>query len=367
MARRLWATGLLLLAACATGKLSGPGTRGRDGGVALPDASTPVWDAGRPLPPPPGVDAGTRGPDDPPLDAGAPRGDAGVDAGPETPPPVDPPPVDPGCYTEPVAPDADISDLVSRYGGADWKDVLLQILERRHPASAYLLDEQRDDSYFPTFSDPRSWGGMVGWLDTLVHEETHLYNAYHAIDVGEARSIYVREDLIYYFDHAADDALDGFARSQILSRLEVGADGIYASTYLTGWQGERGFLPLLDETAAYVNEMATLAVLGEHYPGAGVSSRDGSVAMLYFVAVYLQLARDSYPDFYERLRSDSRVKEIVRTEWLRTWFFLELSDRFPALGIHDGDYREALGWPETLETMRHFLGETVGTSPCVGA
>ena len=44
------------------------------------------------------------------------------------------------------------------------------------------------------------------------------------------------------------------------------ADGIYAPTYLTGWQGERGFNELLDETNAYLNEIGAVGVVGELDP-----------------------------------------------------------------------------------------------------
>lgn len=323
------------------------------------DAGPPAQDAGPADPPPaPGTDAGPASP--PGTDAGPPPPPPapGTDAGPADPPP-DPSPA--SCYVEAMDPDADISDIVARYGGSDWKDDLIAAVRRRHPAGADLLEAQRHDSYFGTFSDPSNWGAMVGWIDTLVHEETHLFNAYHAIDVGENHAIYFREDLIYYMPAH----LEGFPRREILEMVEVLRDGIYARTYLTGWQGDRGFIPLVDETTAYVNEMGTLGVLGDYYPGSGVSSRDGSVAFLYFTQLYLRRARASHPEVYETLRGSEVARELVKNNWLRTHFFLEHSDRYPGLGIHDGEYREAMYWPENLDAISEFIGHRVGDSNCL--
>lgn len=265
------------------------------------------------------------------------------------------------CYDEPIDPDADISDLVSRYGGSDWKDVLIEVFERRHPATAFLLEEQRDDSYFGMFSDSRNWGRMVEWIDTLSHEQTHLFNAYEAIDRGTTATIFIREDEIYELD----SSLEGYPRSEISSMITVLPSGQYARLYFTGWQGERGFRPMLDETNAYLNEMCALAVVGEDYPGAGVSSRDGSVAFLYYLQLYLRRARTNYPDFYAAARANATIRDIVQTLWLRTWFCLPISDRFPGLGISDTTFRETIMIPENLAEIRMFIGEDVGASPCL--
>ncbi len=270
-------------------------------------------------------------------------------------------PGDPSCYTEPLFPDADVSDIVNSYGGAGWKDDLIEAMDRRWPAGAWLLQEQYNDSYFGQFSDPNSWTGMVGWLDTLLHEETHLFNAYHAIAVGQNHALYFHEDLILYLPPE-----QGFPRSEIYSELIPEAQaGIYAPTYLTGDQGQRGFNPLLDETLAYVNEVPGLSVFGEYFQG-GVSLRDGAAAFLYFIEVYLRVARTDHPDFYAWAQSQDVYVQAVRTAWLRTYFFYEeVADGYPGLGISDGIYRAAATTPENLAEIEMFIGQPVDASSCL--
>lgn len=350
------------------------GTRSHHGGGGVADGGT---EAGVD---PDGADGGEAGldgdggappehdawlPDPPELDGGP--GDGGDDPGPpdDDPPDDDPPDDDPDppsgdtCYSEPAFPDADISGLVAAYGGSGWQDELIEAVRRRWPAGADLLEAQRDDSYFFEFSDPSSWPGMVDWLATLVHEETHLFDAYHAMEVGESFSLFFRGDLILY-----PPDLDSFPRSEIRGMVEAG-DGMYADTYLTGWQGERGFTELLDELTAYVNEMAALGLLGDYYEGYGTSSRDGAVAFLYFLELYLRRARTAHPDFYDAARADPVVHDIVEYQWLRTHFFLEFSDRFSSLGINDDAYRAAMHAPDAMREISDFLGHTVSDSSCL--
>ncbi len=269
-------------------------------------------------------------------------------------------PGDPNCYSEPLDAHADVAAIVSAYGGADWKDDLIAAMDARWPAGAWLLNEQRNDSYFGQFSDSNSWTGMVGWLDTLVHEETHLFNAYHAISVGESAALYFRDDLIIYMPPD-----ESFPRAEILSELiPEAASGTYASTYLTGSQGQRGFNAVLDETACYVNEVPGLSVFGEYY-GGGVSLRDGSAAFLYFIEMYLRVARTQHPDWYASAKNEQAYVDAVRILWQRTHFFYdEVADDFPNLGISDDLYRNEAYKDENLAEIEMFVGVDLDASPC---
>ncbi|HUH04926.1 MAG TPA: hypothetical protein VML75_23170 [Kofleriaceae bacterium] len=264
------------------------------------------------------------------------------------------------CYTEPVFPAADITDVIAAYGGSDWKDDLIAAMERRHPATAWLLDQQRNDSYFNQFSDPNSWTGMVGWLDTLSHEQTHLFNAYHAQAQGKPHAIFARADLIFYLPTDP-----GFNRSEIWDHLAQGArDGIYAPTYLQGSSGARGFNAMLDEHAAYLNELAAVGSVGEYFQG-GVSLRDGSCAFLYFIELYLRVARTDHPDVYQTLQTTPVYVEAVKTAWLRTHYFLAIADAFPALGISDDMYRALMHQADNRAEIEMFIGHQLDDSSCL--
>ena len=288
--------------------------------------------------------------DDGSSDAGTTTGDSTDDGG------------DPNCYSEPLDPDENVDDIVGSYGGAGYKVQVIEAMQRRWPAGAWLLQERIDDPYWGQFSDSSSWEGMVGWLDTLVHEQTHLFNAYHAIDVGENAALYFREDKILYLPTD-----QGFARAEILQHLIPEAQaGIYAGTYLQGSQGERQFNPLLDEANAYANEVPGLSVFGEYFGGFGLSLRDGSAAFLYFLEVYLRVGRTEHPEWYAWAKTQPVYLEAVELLWLRTHFFYEqVADGFPALGIEDAVYRAAAYEPENLAELSMFTGKAFDASSCV--
>lgn len=269
---------------------------------------------------------------------------------------------DPNCYSEPLDPDAAVDDIVDAYGGAGYKAQVIEAMGRRWPGGAFLLQEQIDDSYWGQFSDSNSWSGMVGWLDTLVHEQTHLFNAYHAIDVGENAALYFGEDRILYLPND-----QGFPRSEILPHLIAGAQsGNYASTYLVGSQGDRLFHPLLDEANAYANEVPGLAVFGEYFDGFGLSLRDGSAAFLYFLEVYLRIGRTEHPEWYAWAQGQPVYLEAVELLWLRTHFFYEaVADGYPSLGIDDAMYRAAAYEAENLAELEMFTGKAFGASSCI--
>ncbi|MEM6989482.1 MAG: hypothetical protein AAF721_03265 [Myxococcota bacterium] len=269
----------------------------------------------------------------------------------------------PVCYTEPLFPNEAVDDIVGAYGGGAYKNQVIEAMGRRWPAGAFLLQEQINDPYWGQFSDPNSWGGMVGWLDTLVHEQTHLFNAYHAIGVGEPHALYFREDKILYLPPD-----QGFARSEIMPHLDPQAAGsTYASTYLTGSQGARLFNPLLDEATAYANEVAGMGVFGEYFGGLGVSLRDGSAAFLYFVEVYLRVGRTAHPEWYAWAQTQEVYVEAVELLWLRTHFFYEeAADQFPALGISDDTYRAIAYEPDNIAEIDMFVGKTFTDSSCLG-
>jgi hypothetical protein len=291
---------------------------------------------------------------------GAPPGDPAEQPDAGAPPPAPDEPADPWCYSEPIFPEADIDALVDAYGGPGWKDELIGIMQVRHPATAWLLEEQRDDGYFDQFSDAWAWSGMVGWLDTLAHEETHLFNAYRAIETDVHHVLYMRGDLIL---ELPEPALD-MQRGEIFDDLGADVvDGIYAVTYLTAEKGERGFVSLLDETSCYLNEVGAVGSVGEHFPH-WASVRDGTLAFLYFVQEYLRVAREEHPDVYVALRGEEAYREAVKLLWLRAHFLLPVADAHEHLGVSDGLYRELMHDAARVGELSAFTGVTLSDSPC---
>lgn len=298
------------------------------------------------------------GSDDRPGDGGddAPPTTAGSDDGGGDDPPTGECPAH--CYCEPFDAAADVDDLEAAFVGGNWAEVMIGVLDRRYPAAADLLVERGDDPWFGAFTDASSFTALMDSVMTEVHEGTHGWDYDHAL--GQPYFGYwLRADL--WFE---PPKIDGFPRAEILGMLVDDSTALYADTYLTGEQGSYGFYELLDEMNAYINGMGAIAAVGEHIPW-GVSGRDGAVAFLYYLELYLRRARTTYPELYAALQAEPEYVELVRTQWLRTHFLLERADAHPHLGIHDQEIRAHLHAPDNQAEIELFIGQPVAASACL--
>lgn len=262
------------------------------------------------------------------------------------------------CYCERFDAAADVSDLEQSFDGDNWAEVMIGVLDRRYPAAADLLVEMADDPYFGAFTDASSFGALMDSVMTEVHEGTHGWD--YADALGQPYFGYwLRADLVYQ-----PPKIEGFPRAEIHSMLVDDSTALYAQTYLTGEQGTYGFYELLDEMNAYINGMGAIAAVGEHIPW-GVSGRDGAVAFLYYLELYLRRARTAYPELYAQLQGEPEYVELVQTQWLRTHFLLERADAYPELGIHDQEIRAHLYAPDNQAEIEMFIGRPLEASSCL--
>jgi hypothetical protein len=319
---------------------------------SLPDlpGDTPVWDpSDDPIPDPV---------EDPLPD---PVMDTVPDPVPDLPDAADIPmdEVPPNCYAEPVDTWASLADLEAAYNGTNYMETMFETLSRRWPAGYDLFVAMEDDPYLGTFTDTSSFTSVMESLMTEVHEATHGWDYSHAS--GSNFAYYLRADLTFHTPWE-----DGFPRSEIRSMLVDDSTSIYES-YLTGTQGTYGFVELLDELNAYINGMAGIAVVGEYEEasGFGISAIDGAVAFTYYLELYLRRARTVYPDLYSRISTDPQFVDLVRTQWLRLHFFLDIADRFPSLGIHDAAIRAHMYESENMQEISLFIGQAVSASSCL--
>jgi hypothetical protein len=343
-----------LLAACEPDVLTGLDDESEvDSGEAPP---APPRDAGMndtgAIAPPPLPDAAVN-------DLGFPVPDAGfeMDAG-------DPPASDAGdpnreCYTEPFDPTVSLADLEQSYNGGNACQVLIEALARRYPAAADLLIEEQNDPYTCSFIDASSFATVMVSGMTEAHEATHGWDYGHSL-FYEHFDYYLRSDL----SHSLSFDVDGFPRSEIYGMVEDDSTDLYRGTYLTGEQGTRGLLELLDETNCYINGLGAMAALGEYEPF-GISGRDGAVAFLYYVALYLRRARVDHPQLYATMLQDAALKEHVKIQWLRTHFFLMFADMIPEIGIHDGEIRDLLYQSHNIGEISMLIGRCVDQTNCL--
>lgn len=262
------------------------------------------------------------------------------------------------CYTEPFDPTIDLSDLRGTYR-SDALGAIMAALERRYPAGRDLLWEERDDPYTGSFIDRSSFGSTMESSMTEVHEATHGWDYSHSL-FYQHFDYYLRGDL----KHSVSFDVDGFPRSEIHGMLEDNSTSLYSGLYLTGEQGTRGFLELLDETNCYINGLGAIAAIADEVPY-GISGRDGAVAFLYYVQLYLRRARTQYPALYQTMRNDAALKDHIQTQWLRTHFFLLHADLEPHVGIRDDEIRANLYAPHNVAEIEMLIGRCVDDTNCL--
>jgi len=292
-----------------------------------------------------------------PTDDGAPPTDAG--------PPS--PWVDPGCidgmYGESLGDGtADISSLLAGYSSADFQTFVDGVLSMRYPIGAHIVRQARTHTEVggdcvDLFLSDRSTGeAVIRGLSTVVHECGHF------LDLGESgfsSAVYVITDALTLTCSGGDATGRGgmtFARSRIrgdsYQTLRPACPGgspspgcdSYADVYLDGNPddatfdgGDQGFDSLLEETAQYVNSLATSHAFTREIGAGGrrVSERDGILTFLWYLERYLRLARESYPAAHSFLLADSCWRTAILTLWGRAWLFLEATVGMAHLGIDD--------------------------------
>lgn len=353
-----------LSAACAEDAL----TRVREDAGRPEDPSVLLDSGGGPVMMPEQHDATVTPPNDDagmvePPDAGTEVVDAGVDAGTpdaemeETPDAGEPEPPH-ECYTEPFDPTVDISDLEANFFNAPAFDAVLTALQRRYPGCYDLLTGQPNDPYIGTFTDGNSFSDAMASAMTECHEATHGWDYAHAL-FYQHFDYWIRGDL----QHSLTFTVDGFARSEIYGDTDQTTD-LYNDLYLTGDQGTRGFLELLDETNCYINGLGGIAAIGDHV-NFGISGRDGAVAFLYYVELYLRRARTQDPTLYAAMQADAALKEHLKIQWLRTNFYLMYADMQPHIGIDDAAIRANLYATNNLAEVAMVIGHCIDTTNCL--
>ena len=265
------------------------------------------------------------------------------------------------CYEEPYFPYIPIDDVRTdfRTRRRSGFNSLKEVLRRRYPAGYDLLVEEQNDPYTGSFVDSSSFSTVMESAMTEVHEATHGWDYGHSLFPVQF-SYWLRTDL----QHRLTFDVNGFARSEIYQMLEDNSTDLYARTYLRGEQGTREFLELLDELNCYVNGLGAITVTGEELTF-GLSGRDGAVAFLYYVQLYLRKVRVEQPSLYQVMQNDSALVEHLKLQWLRTHFYLEYADQIPRIGIRDADIRALLYAPHNMFEISNLIGRCIDPSPCL--
>ena len=315
-----------------------------DGGSPPPrDDAAPVRDSG-----------GSNREDAPPSDGGSAR-DAGPAPDATPPPPIDAGPLD-ACYREAYFPGVSVDDLASSYGSAKWLATSLEVTKRRYPTGNFILGAEKSDPQLASFADPGSFDALMESLMTMCHEETHGYDYEHA---SAGRHQYVlRDDLIIDVPIGST-----FPRSEILAYITDDSTSLYDGTYLEGSMGTYDFADMNDELNAYINGMACITAFGERIHG-GISARDGAIAHILYLQLYLKRARLAHATTYAFLKGDPSWMKFVRFSWARVHFWDGVAKAFPHLEIGVDRIWAHVNEPDNLDEIRQFTGEDPAVVAC---
>jgi len=154
----------------------------------------------------------------------------------------------------------------------------------------------------------------------------------------------VRDDLVI-----RTRRLTNFNRSEILTLHANPAMDTYDEVYLTGQSGAQGFNTLLDEYVQYSHSLAARYCTRDGLrAGTRISARDGILTLMYYVELYLKIARTQHPDDYAEIVGDPGHVELIRTVWARAEFWLARTASLPQLGLRDATIRTWVYAPENL-------------------
>ena len=248
------------------------------------------------------------------------------------------------AYSEPLCDETtSLADLSTAYvnSAEGLRAATRGIALRRYPIGVAFIDVQSDAQLQGWFRARGTFADVLNGFEVAVHEGGHIW------DITMIRTEWpyrVREDLVI-----RPRRLTNFNRSEILT-LHANPDAdSYDEVYLRGQSGAQGFNTLLDEYVMYTHSLASRFCTRDGLPpGQRISSRDGILTMMYYVELYLKLARTQHPADYAAIIGDPAHVALIRTVWQRAEFWIARSMPYPALGLRDAQIRPWTYAPENL-------------------
>ncbi len=235
----------------------------------------------------------------------------------------------------------DLGAVKAAHSAAGLRDTLVGISELRYPPAVGFIDAQSDsDLEIWFFGEWDDFDSVLDGYEVAVHEGSHIWG-FEYFSFDDYRYRIVDDDRIIGTQY-----LDNFNRSEILTRHPDPAADFYASTYLEGQSGAQGFNTLLDEYNAYTHSLVSRYCTRDALGGSSISARDGILTMMWYVELYLAIAREEHPDDYAAILADPAHLEVILAVWDRAEFWLDITKDHPELGINDNQI-EKLTYDET--------------------
>ena len=230
----------------------------------------------------------------------------------------------------------------SAAAGGDCKQTSLQHLQESSPDGFAIYSSTSQHDFFESWID---CGDPQFDLSTAVHETTHLITAEtDAFPLVGGGSVERPHEVSSFYPPA--EIADRFAASD------------YAKIYLRRGKSSSStdFLYLLDELNAYTHDLnAAVDLKALARSEESVDHRDGLAAMMAFVAVYAETAKDSRPETWSGLQAPN-VAHAIATIWERAEWVIASSCGIPNFGDADRSYIREFCSTEAQTALEPILG-----------
>lgn len=225
--------------------------------------------------------------------------------------------------------------------GDCWQNAMMKL--KALDPDGYSIYEQIDDKQF--FRGWITCDDVQLGLSTAVHESTHYVttqrDAFPLVNGGQIGRPHGMSKF--------------YAPSLIAAKF---APGHFVDTYLTPGEASSAtdFLYLLDELNAYSHDLNAAVNLESLRPhDVQVDHRDGLAALMAFVAVYVETAKESEPVTWSGLQEPSAAKLLVAL-WGHAEQVMVSSCRIPNIGTEDKTYIRRFCEAGPRSAMQTILG-----------
>ena len=262
------------------------------------------------------------------------------------------------CFADTYHPGVSIDDLKQAYTSGAWLTTSLEVMSRRYPTGHFVLDGEKTDPQLAGFSDSSSWSALMESLMTMVHEESHGYDFDHS-QAGSHLFVLRDNDLLVQPPELANM----WPRSELLSMITDDSTKLYDDTYLTGTQGTYDVVFLGEELNAYTNGLAAITAVADQITST-ISARDGVVAHLLYLELYLKRGRAAHPTEYAAMKAEPAWQKFVRFEWARGHYWDKEALPFPVLTIGADRIWPHVNDAANLEEIKQFTGDDAAYVAC---
>ena len=268
------------------------------------------------------------------LDTGIPSGDSGVQLSISN---TDPACLD-GQYREAFARnDIDVSDIIANFtpdtnGNASAKALMVDILSRRFPLGAYLIEQGTSSGAFKDcpwlfVNDLTSVEDIINGVSGAVHE------CGHSVDLKGDFGTYVFTESLQFscsggshYNTPAPPAQSLLRNDEFVHLWPPCLDNQYSNCdfYAASHWTHQSMSSLLEELLQYVNDIAASYAVYD-LSEMPIIEREGALTMLWWLQRYLRIMRTdpTYSNVYEQLLGSTCWQEMILSVWGRAWLFLD--------------------------------------------